>query len=198
MRSVATLLMVAVAVLVQATIVNRLPFDWGPGPDLVLAAVVAVALTTSPAAAAGCGFAAGLAMDIMPPAEHPMGRYALVLCVTAYVVSLLHANTGLGGSVGGRVSRWAALGVVAVASLGVGLGYAFIGLVTYFILALVLTLFMQALEARAKHRLGRGPSLREILSPTPKIGGRRSKRDDAAQGSGAAGAKAGTLAGGKP
>lgn len=76
--------------------------------------------------------------------------------------------------------------------------HAFIGLVTYFILALVLTLFMQALEARAKHRLGRGPSLREILSPTPKIGGRRSKRDDAEQDSGAAGAKAGTLAGGKP
>ena len=76
--------------------------------------------------------------------------------------------------------------------------HAFIGLVTYFILALILTLFMQALEARAKHRLGRGPSLREILSPTPKIGGRRSKRDDAEQDSGAAGAKAGTLAGGKP
>lgn len=76
--------------------------------------------------------------------------------------------------------------------------HAFIGLVTYFILALVLTLFMQALEARAKHRLGRGPSLREILSPTPKIGGRRSKRDDAEHGSGTAEAKAGTLAGGKP
>lgn len=129
MRPVITLLMVAVAVLVQATIVNRLPFDWGPGPDLVLATVVAVALTTSPATAAGCGFAAGLAMDVLPPAEHPMGRYALMLCVAAYVVSLLHANTGLGGSGGGRLSRWAALGVVAVASLGVGLGYAFIGLV---------------------------------------------------------------------
>ncbi|WP_258933852.1 amino acid ABC transporter permease [Nesterenkonia pannonica] len=46
--------------------------------------------------------------------------------------------------------------------------HAFIGLVVYFILALVLTLFMQMLEARAKHRLGRGPSLREILSPKPK------------------------------
>jgi polar amino acid transport system permease protein len=45
--------------------------------------------------------------------------------------------------------------------------YAVVGLVGYFILALVLTLFMNALEARAKHRLGRGPSLREILSPTP-------------------------------
>ncbi|WP_237090178.1 hypothetical protein [Nesterenkonia sp. PF2B19] len=45
--------------------------------------------------------------------------------------------------------------------------HAFIGLVVYFILALILTLFMQALEARAKHKLGRGPSLKEILSPKP-------------------------------
>ncbi|NUL45736.1 amino acid ABC transporter permease [Cellulosimicrobium funkei] len=45
--------------------------------------------------------------------------------------------------------------------------YAAVGLVGYFLLALVLTLFMNALEARAKHRLGRGPSLREVLSPTP-------------------------------
>ena len=35
------------------------------------------------------------------------------------------------------------------------------------ILALVLTLGMNALEARAKHRLGRGPSLREVLSTAP-------------------------------
>lgn len=76
--------------------------------------------------------------------------------------------------------------------------HAFIGLVTYFILALILTLFMQALEARAKHRLGRGPSLREILSPTPKLGGRRAKKDDAEKDPGQAGAEAGTLAGGKP
>ncbi|NUL46550.1 amino acid ABC transporter permease [Cellulosimicrobium funkei] len=45
--------------------------------------------------------------------------------------------------------------------------YAAVGLVGYFILALLLTLFMNALEARAKNRLGRGPSLREVLSPTP-------------------------------
>lgn len=45
--------------------------------------------------------------------------------------------------------------------------HALIGLVTYFILALILTLFMQALEARAKHKLGRGPSLKQILTPDP-------------------------------
>ncbi|MBQ1080420.1 MULTISPECIES: rod shape-determining protein MreD [unclassified Nocardiopsis] len=125
MRTAGTLLMVAVAVLAQATIVNRLPFEWGP--DLVLAAVVAVALTTNPAAAAGCGFAAGLAMDALPPAEHPMGRYALVLCVAAYLVSLLRANTGLGGAVGNAVSNWTALGITAVTAVGVGLTYALVG-----------------------------------------------------------------------
>ncbi|TLP78933.1 amino acid ABC transporter permease [Nesterenkonia sphaerica] len=46
--------------------------------------------------------------------------------------------------------------------------HAFIGLIVYFLLALILTIFMQALEARAKHKLGRGPSLKEILSPAPK------------------------------
>ncbi|WP_300344583.1 amino acid ABC transporter permease [Nesterenkonia sp.] len=45
--------------------------------------------------------------------------------------------------------------------------HALVGLVTYFVLALILTIFMQALEARAKHKLGRGPSLKEILSPDP-------------------------------
>jgi len=129
MRSVATLILVAVAVLAQATIVNRLPFEWGPGPDLVVAAVVAVALTTSPASAAGCGFAAGLAMDLFPPAEHVVGRYALVLCLAAYLVALVRRNTGAPGAVGSRASGWAAVGATAVTALGVGLGYAAVGLV---------------------------------------------------------------------
>lgn len=42
-----------------------------------------------------------------------------------------------------------------------------VGLVGYFILALLLTLGMNALEARAKNRLGRGPTLREVLSTAP-------------------------------
>ncbi|GAA0991452.1 MULTISPECIES: rod shape-determining protein MreD [Nocardiopsidaceae] len=128
MRSAATLVMVAAAVLAQATIVNRLPFAWGPGPDLVVAAVVAVALTTSPAAAAACGFGAGLAMDLLPPAEHAVGRYALVLCLAAYLVALLRRNTGAPGAVGSRTSGWAAVGATAATALGVGAGYAAVGL----------------------------------------------------------------------
>lgn len=42
-----------------------------------------------------------------------------------------------------------------------------IGLVLYFVVAYLLTLAMNALEVRAKHRLGTGPSLREVLRLAP-------------------------------
>lgn len=42
-----------------------------------------------------------------------------------------------------------------------------IGLVLYFLIAYVLTLFMNMLEVRAKSRIGRGPTLREVLSLRP-------------------------------
>lgn len=126
MRIATTFVLVIVAVLVQVTVVNRLPFDWSAGPDLVIAAVVAVALTTSPAMAAGTGFAAGLVIDVLPPAEYPVGRYTLVLCLVAYLVALLHRNTG---AAGGRVPALTALGATTVAALAVGLGHAAIGFV---------------------------------------------------------------------
>ncbi len=49
---------------------------------------------------------------------------------------------------------------------------AVVGLIGYFLLALVITWGMHLLEVRAKFRLGRGPSLREVLSlkPTIRIG----------------------------
>ena len=48
---------------------------------------------------------------------------------------------------------------------------AIVGLIGYFILALIITWGMYLLEVRAKFRLGRGPSLKEVLSlkPTLKI-----------------------------
>ncbi|MGW2094509.1 ectoine/hydroxyectoine ABC transporter permease subunit EhuC [Promicromonospora sukumoe] len=42
-----------------------------------------------------------------------------------------------------------------------------VGLVLYFVFAYALTLIMNALEARAKNKVGQGPSLREILRLTP-------------------------------
>ncbi len=131
MRSAVTLLSVAVVVLVQAVVVNRLPFgalsDGGPGPDLAVAAVVALALTTGPATAAGWGFGVGLALDVLPPADHAIGRYALVLCLAGYLVSLIHRNTGAPGGIGMHTSRWFALGAVLLTALGVGVAYAALG-----------------------------------------------------------------------
>ena len=46
---------------------------------------------------------------------------------------------------------------------------AIVGLIGYFLFALVITWAMQLLEVRAKFRLGRGPSLREVLSLKPDI-----------------------------
>ena len=42
-----------------------------------------------------------------------------------------------------------------------------VGLVLYFVFAYALTLVMNALEARAKNKVGQGPSLREILRVAP-------------------------------
>lgn len=39
-----------------------------------------------------------------------------------------------------------------------------VGLILYFVLAYILTLGMNAMEVRAKHKLGRGQSLRDVLS----------------------------------
>ena len=44
-----------------------------------------------------------------------------------------------------------------------------IGLVLYFVIGYVLTLFMNALEVRAKSRLGAGPSMREIFGVAPAL-----------------------------
>lgn len=42
-----------------------------------------------------------------------------------------------------------------------------VGLVLYFVFAYALTLLMNALEARAKNKVGQGPSLREVLRVAP-------------------------------
>ncbi|EMQ97403.1 ectoine/hydroxyectoine ABC transporter permease subunit EhuC [Paeniglutamicibacter gangotriensis] len=45
--------------------------------------------------------------------------------------------------------------------------YGVIGLLSYFVIALILTFIMNALERRAKRRLGQGITLKSVLSPAP-------------------------------
>lgn len=104
MRAGSTARLVAVAVAVVGALVLQvtvLPhFAWRVGglgvvPDLVLLVVVATALTTDTRFATLTGFAAGLLLDIAPPANHLAGRWALALMVVGYVVGrLVHDHRG--------------------------------------------------------------------------------------------------------
>ncbi len=80
---------VVLAVIVQLTIVNRIAFPGGTGPDLVLLAVAALSLANGPLAGALIGFCAGLALDVAPPGSHFVGQDALVFCLIGYACGLV-------------------------------------------------------------------------------------------------------------
>ena len=86
------------AVVVQVTIVDRISFPGGTGPDVVLLAVVALALASGPMVGVLTGFWAGLALDVAPPGSHFVGQNALVFCLVGYACGLLAdapANEGV-------------------------------------------------------------------------------------------------------
>ena len=77
--------LVATALMLQLSVLDVLPLPGGIAPDLVLLVVVAIALTSGPLFGLVTGFAAGLALDLAPPASHAIGAYALVFCLIGYV-----------------------------------------------------------------------------------------------------------------
>src|SRR5450432_2321310 len=84
---------VAIALLLQLTLVDRLPLGSG-APDLVLLAVTALGLTGGPAVGMLTGFWAGLALDIAPPASQLVGERALVFCLVGYGCGRLRGLAG--------------------------------------------------------------------------------------------------------
>ena len=114
-----------VAVVVQLTVVNRLPLPGGTAPDLVLLLVAAVAVSTSPMTGLLTGFAGGLALDIAPPATHYAGEYALVFCLVGYFAARIAAASA---ATTGERNPWAELGVMAAAVAAGEAGKAGLGL----------------------------------------------------------------------
>ncbi|GAA1275637.1 hypothetical protein GCM10009677_31380 [Sphaerisporangium rubeum] len=86
MRGVAAVLLVPAVMVVQVSVINRFAFPGGGGPDLVLLGVVALAAVRSAAAGALIGFLTGAVADVLPPAAHVMGQYALVFCLVGFAV----------------------------------------------------------------------------------------------------------------
>ena len=87
-RGFISLVVAAIAVIAQVTIVNRIAFPGGTGPSLVLLAVAALALASGPLTGAFIGFVAGLALDVAPPGSYLVGENALVFCLIGYACGL--------------------------------------------------------------------------------------------------------------
>ncbi|HEU5390932.1 MAG TPA: rod shape-determining protein MreD [Streptosporangiaceae bacterium] len=88
MRALVSIVLTAIAVVIQLTIVDRIAFPGG-GPNLVLLLVAALALAGGPMAGVLTGFFAGLALDVAPPGSHFIGQSALVFCLIGYACGLL-------------------------------------------------------------------------------------------------------------
>lgn len=117
-RSLLALAIVLTALLLQVVGLNRLPLPGGH-PDLVLVVIVSLALVGGPSFGAVVGFAAGLAADLTPPADHAIGRLAFVYAIVGYAAGLLEDAE--------ERSVFATVGVVAVGSAAAVLLFAGIG-----------------------------------------------------------------------
>ncbi|MEW1864326.1 rod shape-determining protein MreD [Streptomyces sp. NBC_00669] len=92
-RIVLSTVLVVIALVAQVSVLARLHLP-GAVPDLLLLTVLGLALTYGHVGGCLIGFFAGLLADIAPPADHAVGRYALVLCVIGYAAGLAKPESG--------------------------------------------------------------------------------------------------------
>lgn len=108
------------ALVVQISVLNRLPLPGGT-PDLMLLTVVALALVHGSGYGAVAGFCGGLALDLAPPADHAIGRWAFVLTVVGHVAGYARDHVErsafapfpvvIGASIG-SLFLWSAIGAL--------------------------------------------------------------------------------------
>jgi len=112
--------LVVLALIVQVSVLARLQLP-GAVPDLLLLTVLGLAMVYGHVGGALIGFGAGLLADLAPPADHAVGRYALVLCVVGYAAGLTKPEGGQ------HRSATVPMIVVAGAAVGSTLLYAGVG-----------------------------------------------------------------------
>jgi rod shape-determining protein MreD len=83
------------AVTVQTSVLTNVAVA-GVTCDLALIVVIALALSRGPEWGAITGFAGGLLLDVVPPADHTAGRWALSLAIAGYVAGLIRRETSTG------------------------------------------------------------------------------------------------------
>jgi rod shape-determining protein MreD len=82
---------VGAAIVVQAVVFRYVSVD-GVVPNLVLVVVIAAGIARGPQFAAILGFAAGMLLDLAPPADHVAGRWALALVLVGYLAGLVRQD----------------------------------------------------------------------------------------------------------
>ncbi|MFE6283475.1 rod shape-determining protein MreD [Streptomyces sp. NPDC057877] len=112
--------LVVVALVLQVSVLARLHLP-GAVPDVVLLTVLGLALVYGHVGGSLVGFGAGLLIDLAPPADHAVGRYALALSVVGYLAGLAKPENGRLKSATGPMA------VVVVAAIGTTLLYAGVG-----------------------------------------------------------------------
>ena len=88
-------LFLMLAVTVQTSVLTNIAVA-GVTCDLTLIVVIALGLSRGPEWGAIAGFAGGLLLDVVPPADHTAGRWALSLAIAGYVAGLIRRETSSG------------------------------------------------------------------------------------------------------
>jgi rod shape-determining protein MreD len=106
-RGLLAVVAVIFAVVLQVSLFPHLAWQ-GVVPNLALLVVVGAALVRGPQFAAVLGFAAGVLIDLAPPADHVAGRWALALVVVGYLAGRIRQDI--------KPNAWAVVGAVAASS----------------------------------------------------------------------------------
>lgn len=111
LRNVIAVALVVLALLLQVSVFSAFAWD-GVVPDLVLLVVVAGALARGGQFGMVLGFAAGVLLDLAPPADHTAGRWAIALLLVGYVAGLVRPDRRE-GRLGDRLPAMTVMATVA-------------------------------------------------------------------------------------
>nr|WP_218849499.1 rod shape-determining protein MreD [Nocardioides perillae] len=121
LRAAVTALALLLALVLQLTVFPHVAWA-GVVPNLCLLVVVGTALARGPDVGAATGLAAGLLLDLAPPADHLAGRWAIALVLVGWVVGRVRAETRTPTSVVATVAVASFVGTSVFALSGVLLG----------------------------------------------------------------------------
>ena len=109
-RAAAIVWVAFVALVLQVSVLPSLAVR-GVVPDVLLLVVVGVGLRHGSEAAMALGFGGGLLLDLVPPADHVAGRWALALLVAGYVAGRLSTSSPTRAVVTATVAACSFVGV---------------------------------------------------------------------------------------